>query len=160
MRRPGRARLVCGISARAGVSVLCAIAVAIPAVGCQERTGALSPAYETRFADEGIARRADDQVFRFTRNPGTRREIREDRLASVVVTRKSLLIHKNEKVGLEITPRSRRFYAVERERNRVRVRSGEGRNEEVWSFEPQDDPAGWVADIRAVIRGSASEANR
>jgi hypothetical protein len=78
----------------------------------------------------------------------------------VVVTRKSLLIHKNEKMGLEITPRSRRFYAVERERNRVRVRSGEGRNEEVWSFEPQDDPAGWVADIRAVIRGSASEANR
>jgi hypothetical protein len=128
-------------------------------VACQERTGALSAAQETRFADEGIVRRSEDEVFRFTRNPGTRREIREDRLASVVVTRKSVLIHKNEKVGLEITPRSRRFYAVERERNRVRVRSGDGRNEEVWSFEPPDDAAGWVADIRAVIRASDSEAN-
>jgi hypothetical protein len=80
-------------------------------------------------------------------------------ILSVVVTRRSVLIHKNEKVGLEITSRSRRLYAVERERNRVRVRSGEGRNEEVWSFEPPDDPAGWVADIRAVIRASASDAN-
>jgi hypothetical protein len=144
---------------RRGVSILYGIAVSLSGVACQERTGALSPAYERRFADEGIARRAEDQVFRLTRSPGTRREIREDRLASVVVTRRSVLIHKNEKVGLEITPRSRRFYAVERERNRVRVRSGEGRNEEVWSFEPPDDAAGWVADIRAVIRASASEAN-
>lgn len=142
------------------ISILYSIAVALSAAACQERTGALSPADETRFADEGIVRRAEDRVFRFTRNPGTRRETREDRLASVLVTRKSVLIHKNEKVGLEITPRSRRFYAVERERNRVRLRSGEGRNEEVWSFEPPDDPAGWVVDIRAVIRGPDTEGSR
>jgi hypothetical protein len=129
-------------------------------VGCQERTGALSPAQEARFAEEAIVRRADDQVFRFTRNPGTRRETREDRLASVMVTRKSVLIHKNQKVGLEITSRSRRFYAVERQGNRIRVRSGLGRNEEIWSFEPPDAAAGWAADIRAVIRVSDSEANR
>ena len=77
----------------------------------------------------------------------------------MVVTRSSVLIHKNDKVGLEITPRSRRFYAVERERDRVRLRSGDGRNEEVWSFAPPDDPAGWVNDIRAVIRASHSNAN-
>ncbi len=142
--------------ARGGILLVTAVAIA---AACQERTGALSPAYETRFADEGIVRRAEDRLFRFTRNPGTRREFREDRPASVVVTRKSVLIHKNEKVGLEITPRSRRFYAVERERDRVRVRSGQGRTEEVWSFEPPDDAAGWVADIRAVIRGSDSDAN-
>ena len=159
MRQLGHVRLTCRMSARDGVAILHGIAIALFAVACQERTGELAPAYETRFADEGIARHAEDLVFRFTRNPGTRREIREDRLASVVVTRKSVLIHKNEKVGLEITPRSRRFYAVERERNRVRVRAGEGRTEEVWSFEAPDDPAGWVADIRAVIRGSASGAN-
>lgn len=141
-----------------GISVLCAIGLALPAAACHERTGALSPAQQTRFAEEGVVRRSEDQVFRFTRSPGTRRELREDRLASVVVTRKSVIIHKNEKVGLEITPRSRRFYAVEREGTRVRVRSGEGRNEEVWSFEPPDDPAGWTADIRAVIRGSAGAA--
>ncbi len=111
-------------------------------------------------ADEAVVRRADDHVFRFTRNPGTRRELREDRLASIVVTRKSVLIHKNEKVGLEITPRSRRFYAVERERDRIRLRSGRGRSEELWSFEPPDDATGWAEDIRAVIRASDSEANR
>ncbi len=80
-------------------------------------------------------------------------------MASVVVTRSSVLIHKNAKVGLEITPRSRRFYAVEREGGRVRLRSGDGRDEEVWSFAPPDDPAGWVTDIRAVIRASHSNAN-
>jgi hypothetical protein len=130
------------------------------AVGCGERTGALSAAQEARFAAEAVVRRADDHVFRFTWNPGTRRERREKRLASIVVTRKSVLIHKTAKVGLEITPRSRRFYAVARERNRIRLRSGDGRNEELWSFQPPDDAAGWAVDIRAVIRASDSEANR
>ncbi len=136
-----------------------AVALALLVSGCQERTGKLSPLRESRFADEGVVRRAEDLVFRFTRDPGGRREVREDRVASVVVTRSSVLVHKNDKVGLEITPRSRRFYAVERERDRVRLRSGDGRSEEVWSFAPPDDPAGWVNDIRAVIRASHSNAN-
>ena len=63
-------------------------------------------------------------------------------------------------MGLEITPRSRRFYAVERDRDRVRLRSGEGRNEEIWSFVPPDDATGWVTDIRAVISASESTTNR
>ena len=144
------------IVARAGGSIL---VLALLVAACRERTGKLSPVQESRFAEEGVVRRADDLVFRFTRDPGGRRETREDRLASVVVTRSSVLIHKNDKVGLEITPRSRRFYAVERERDRVRLRSGDGRNEDVWSFAPPDDPAGWVTDIRAVIRASKSNAN-
>lgn len=134
-------------------------ALALLITGCQERTGKLPAAQESRFAEEVIVRRAEDLDFRFTRDPGGRRETREERLASVVVTRSSVLIHKNGKVGLEITPRSRRFYAVERERDRVRVRSGDGRNEEVWSFAPPDDPGGWVNDIRTVIRASHSNAN-
>jgi hypothetical protein len=127
---------------------------------CQRGTGALPEAQRARFAAEGIVRRADDLVFRYTETPGRRDERREDRDASVIVTKRSVLIHKNGKVGLEITPASRRFYAVERVGSRVRLRAGRGRAEELWSFEPPADPAGWVADIRAVIRRSRSEANR
>ena len=104
-------------------------------------------------------RRADDLVFRYTETPGRRGERREDRDASIIVTRRSVLIHKNGKVGVEITPASRRFYAVERAGSRVRLRAGRGGAEELWSFEPPDDPSGWAADIRAVIRRSQSEAN-
>jgi hypothetical protein len=102
---------------------------------CRESTGALSPDLERRFAQETVVRRAADLLFRYTRDPGGRSELREDRLASVVVTRTTVLVHKNDKVGVEITPRS-----------------GRGRSEELWSFVPPDDPAGWAADIRAVIR--------
>ncbi len=128
--------------------------------GCSEGTSALPRAREEQLASEGIRRRAADLVFRFTRAPAGYQEFREDRAASIVVTDSSVLIHKNEKVGLEITPRSRRYYEVERERERVRIRSGVGRREEVWSFIPPSDPEGWTSDIRAVIRGSRSAANR
>ncbi|HUF35978.1 MAG TPA: hypothetical protein VMN37_08510 [Gemmatimonadales bacterium] len=76
------------------------------------------------------------------------------------MTTASVLIHKNAKVGIEITPRSRRYYAVEREGDRVRVRAGRGREQELWSFVPPDDPAGWTTDIRAVIRGTSAAAGR
>ena len=140
-------------------AILCALGL-VSLAACRERTGALSSSQETRFTGEGILRHEEDLVFRFTKATGTRSERREDRLASIVVTRKSVLIHKNAKVGLEITPRSRRFYAVERDRDRVRLRSGEGRTEEIWSFLPPDDATGWVTDIRAVINGPESTTNR
>jgi hypothetical protein len=127
---------------------------------CQEGTSALPRQREEQLAAQNIRRRAPDLIFRFTRDPGGYQEFREDRPASIIVTDSSVLIHKNEKVGLEITPRSRRFYDVERERDRVRIRSGSGRREEVWSFIPPSDPGGWTTDIRAVIRGSRSAANR
>ena len=141
---------------RAGPVLFAVLAMA----GCHESTGALSPEREAQLTAEGIRRRADDLVFRFTRDPRGYREFREDRPASIVVTDSSVLIHKNEKVGLEITPRSRRFYGVERERERVRIRSGTGRREEIWSFIPPSDPDGWTGDIRAVISDSRSTANR
>jgi hypothetical protein len=133
--------------------------LALSLAGCHESTSALSREREAQFAAEGIRRRADDLMFRFTRDPGGYREFREDRPASIIVTDSGVLIHKNEKIGLEITPRSRRYYGVERERERVRIRSGTGRREEIWSFIPPSDPDGWTADIRAVIRGSRSAAN-
>ena len=128
------------------------LAAALLAGACREHTGALSPAMEARLTRETIVRRADDVMFRYTRDPGGRRERREDRLASIVVTRETVLVHKNDKVGVEITPRSRRDYAVERAGERVRLRAGRGAREEVWSFVPPDDASGWAADIKAIIR--------
>lgn len=134
------------------------LAVVLLAGGCRETTGALSPAQESRLARETVVRRADDLVFRYTRDPGGRDELREDRLASIVVTTASVLVHKNAKVGVEITPRSRRRYAVEREGDRVRIRAGTGRSEELWSFVAPEDAAGWAADIRRVIRAAEGAA--
>jgi hypothetical protein len=119
----------------------------------------LSAAQEQRFQAEGIRRKADDIVFRFTRDPGGRSERREDRRASIVVTDSSLLIHKNDKVGLELTPRTRRDVSVERSGGRIRIRSGRGRSEEVWSFQPESDAEGWVKDIRAILKRTKAGAN-
>jgi hypothetical protein len=128
--------------------------------GCRQHSGALTQAQRERFAAEGIRRQADDLIFRYTDHPGRRDARWEDRLASIVVTGATVLVHKNEKVGVEITPRSRRSAEVERSGSRVRIRVGQGRTEELWSFVPPDDPAGWADDIRAVIRRSDSEASR
>ena len=124
------------------------------AVACDRSTAELTPEQEARFQSEAIVRRADDLEFRYTRDPGGRSERREDRLASIIVTRSTVLIHKNEKLGLEITPKTRRETAVERSGDRIRVRSGRGQSEEIWSFVPPNDAAGWVADLRAVILAS------
>jgi len=91
-------------------------------------------------------------VFHYTREYGfDRRERREERRASILVTSRSVYIHKNEKVGLWITARGRGVFEVHRREARVRIRSGGGRSGEVWSFEPPEDPEGWTRDIRAVI---------
>jgi hypothetical protein len=71
-----------------------------------------------------------------------------------------VIIHKNEKLGLEITPRTRRYVAVRRDGNRVRISAGGGGSAEIWSFVPPEDPAGWAGDIRSVISPSASGKGR
>ncbi|HEU4878020.1 MAG TPA: hypothetical protein VFT21_01145 [Gemmatimonadaceae bacterium] len=131
-----------------GVVLLLAIAA------CDRSTSRLTAEQQQRFASEGILRQADDIDFRFTRDPGGRSERWENRRASIVVTSSSLLIHKNEKVGVEITPRTQRAVEVQRSGERVRIRSGSGRSEEVWSFVPPGDAEGWTRDIRAVIKSS------
>jgi hypothetical protein len=132
---------------------IAALAAALTGPQCAQDTSRLSPSQEARFQQEGIARRADNVVFRFTRpSSGYRRqEFREDRVASIIVTRRSVLIHKNQKIGIEITERSRR-YDVHRRGTRVLIHAGSGRSGEVWSFEPADDAEGWTRDIRAVIQ--------
>jgi hypothetical protein len=131
-----------------------AIALLLVLGGCDTSTSKLSAAQAARFQSEGIKRQADNVVFRYTRDPGGRDERREDRRASIIVTGATVLIHKNEKLGIEITPRARRDLAVERSGSRIRIRSGRGRSEEIWSFEPPDDAAGWAADIRNVMNAT------
>ncbi|MGE0441338.1 MAG: hypothetical protein AB7L66_04585 [Gemmatimonadales bacterium] len=136
------------------------LAMATLALACAPaETGRLSADQETRFATEGVLFRADNQVFRYTHDAGGREAGWEDRDASIVVTAQSVLIHKNEKVGIEITPSSRRFYEVHREGDRVRINAGSGKSREVWSFVPPDSADAWTRAIRAVIRNSKSTAN-
>lgn len=123
-------------------------------LGCAaESTSRLPDNLESRVAREGAVRRAADLTFRYTEAPGRRASRWEDRRASIVVTPVTILIHKNAKVGLEITPRTRREVLIERDGRRVRLRAGSGRTEELWSFEPPDgDVAGWTRDLRAVVQ--------
>ncbi|HET8833460.1 MAG TPA: hypothetical protein VFN08_01930 [Gemmatimonadales bacterium] len=124
--------------------------------GCREKTGALTPSEQQRIDSEGLVRRADDLIFRYTHDAGRRDAGWEDRKASIIVTKQSVIIHKNEKLGLEITPRTRRFVQVRRDGNRVRISAGGGGAAESWSFVPPDDAAGWVTDIRAVVSAAAA----
>jgi len=123
--------------------------------GCSTDTSRLDPELLRRFQAEGIVRREDNIVFRYTEGAGTRASSWEDRRGSIVVTRQSIYIHKNEKVGLQITPRTRKVVAVERREQRIRIRVGKGRAAEIWSFVPADDAEGWARDLRAVLKTSA-----
>ena len=129
-------------------------------LACSGDTSRLTPEQESRFATEGIRRRAANVLFRYTHGAGTRSAGWEERLGSIMVTNQTVLIYKNQKIGIEITAASRRFYEVSRDGARVRIGAGSGQSREVWSFEPPDDPNGWTQDIRSVIRLSKSTATR
>ena len=123
--------------------------------GCSTDTSRLDPELLRRFQTEGIVRREDNILFRYTEGAGTRASSWEDRRGSIVVTRQTIFIHKNEKIGLQITPRTRKVVEVERRGQRIRIRTGQGRAAEIWSFVPSDDPEGWARDLRAVLKSSA-----
>jgi hypothetical protein len=131
--------------------------LALPMTGCNQTTGRLTQEQEQRLQAEGILRRADDLTFRFTHGAGTRSAGWEDRRASIIVTKQHVIIHKNEKLGLELTARTRRFVQVRRDGDRVRISAGGGQSAESWSFVPPGDAAGWVEDIRSVVRQAASK---
>jgi hypothetical protein len=128
--------------------------------GCADlETSRLEPALASRLERETIRLRAANLTFRYTHDAGTRDAGWEDRRASIVVTDSSVLIHKNAKIGLEITPASRRAYEVSREKDRVRIGAGTGKSRESWSFVPPDSAPAWTEAIRQVIRRSNSVAN-
>jgi len=115
--------------------ILLLACAAVTTTACQEPTGAHAPAQQQRLESEGIVRRADDLIFRYTHDAGRRDAGWEDRKASIIVTKQSVIIHKNEKLGLEINPRTRRFVQVRRD------------------GVPPEDAAGWASDIRSVLAG-------
>ncbi len=125
------------------------LVLAVAACGASD-TSRLAPARDSALVAEGIRFREANLTFRYTDDAGW-----ENRIASIVVTDRTVLIHKNDKVGIEITPNSRRVYQVNREAERVRITAGSGRGREVWSFVPPTDAPGWTEAIRAVIKNSA-----
>ena len=123
---------------------------------CRQTSARLTPELESRFATEGVLRRADDQVFRYTYfSRSTNGSRWEDRDASIVITRGTLYIHKNEKVGLELTPASRKDCDVHREGDRVIIAAGSGKSRVSWSFRPPDDPDGWTRDARTALHAES-----
>lgn len=128
------------------------VAVSMTPAACEGTTARLSSEQEQRYNAEGVLRTGPNIDFRYTRDPSGRSERWENRRASIIVTGSSVLIHKNDKTGIEITPRTQRDVAVERSGSRIRIRAGSGKSQEVWSFEPPMDPIGWTADIRTVIK--------
>lgn len=130
-------------------SVLTILAVG---VACHRTTATLPPDLASRFEAESIVHRADDQVFRYTYySRSTRGNRWEDRDASILVTKSSVFIHKNEKVGLDLTAATRKATDVRRDGDRVIISAGSGQSKVSWSFRPPDDAEAWARDIRAVI---------
>ncbi len=123
---------------------------------CRPDTSRLDAEQEARLAAEGIVFRADNLTFRHSQDLGRRDARYRDRVASIVVTSRTVLIHENGDVDLLILPTSRRFFDVHREQDRVRINAGSGGNTEVWSFTPPDSADAWTRAIRAVIRDSDS----
>lgn len=125
-------------------------------IGCARDTSVLTPEWTQRFETEGIVRRADNVIVRHTRLAGPYDQGHKDRLASIIVTKGTVLIHQNDRVLLELTPRTRRMVEVRRQAGRVRIRVVGERVSEVFSFEPKEDAAGWAEDFRTVAKLSES----
>jgi len=128
--------------------------------GCAADTSRLDDEQEARLAAQGIVLRADNLLFRHSEDMGRRDQRWRDRIASIVVTQESVLIHENGYVDFLIQPTTRRWVEVHRDRDRVRINAGTRGNTEVWSFQPPGDADAWATAIRGVIRASRSAANR
>lgn len=133
--------------ARAGV-VLAACLLALPA--CARDTSKLTAELDSRLETEGVVLRGPNLVFRHSRGSGTYDARWEERRASIVVSTQTVLIHDDRRTLLELTPRTRRAIQVRRDRDRLRIRAGEGRNADTWSFQPPDSLDAWADAIRAV----------
>ena len=135
--------------------LLSLLSLVVLLAACHRTTGALSPELTARFEAESIVHRADDQLFRYTYfSRSTRGSRWEDREASILVTRSSVFIHKNEKVGLDLTEATRKATEVRRDGDRVIISAGSGQSRVSWSFRPPQDAEAWTRDIRAVSGGA------
>ena len=131
---------------------LAPIAVVLLIAACRPTTGALPDSLAQRFRAEHIVRQADDQTFRYTYySRATQGPRWEERAASIIVTQQSVFIHKNGKVGLDLSATSRKATEARRDGDRVIIGAGSGQPKVSWSFRPPEDATGWTAGIRAVI---------
>ena len=129
-----------------------AIALVVLFVACRQTTGTLPDRLAQRFAAEHIVRQADDQTFRYTYySRATEGPRWEERDASIIVTRRSVFIHKSGKVGLDLSATGSKVTGVRRDGDRVIIGAGSGQSKVSWSFRPPEDAAGWAESIRAVI---------
>jgi hypothetical protein len=132
--------------------LLAAVVLAIACLGCAEETSRLSSDQEQRLAAQGITHRANNLMFRHTRGAGARWD---DVRASIVVTRGTVLVHRNGEIEFLYEPRSRRNCEIHRDHERIRISAGSGKSAEAWSFAPPDDPQGWAVNMRHVVGGGA-----
>jgi len=124
---------------------------------CSRSSAPLSQALEQRFQGEGVTRRGDDLLMRYSHDLGTNRSGWEERPLSIVVTHQTIFIHDRDQVLLEVTPRSTGDYRVSRERDRISLHAGARRS---FAFHPAEDAEGWAKDLRAVIAETAREKRR
>ena len=144
------------MTARRAFTVFAALAAAaLASTGCSRTTAKLRPDVEARLAAEGIVHRADDTDVRRTHGAGTRRSGWDEMTASIVVTRRTILIHQNDRTLLEIHSGSMSRARVSRDHDRLTLRVGAERGGVSWSFHPPDDPVAWAADLRAVLKAGA-----
>jgi hypothetical protein len=133
-------------------TLLPALALLAGVLACRPTTSRLPPELASRFQAESVVRRADDQLFRYTYySRSTRANRWEDREASIIVTRSSVFIHKNGKVGLDLTSGTRKATEVRRDGDRVIIAAGGGQSRVSWSFRPPDNAEGWAAAMRAAL---------
>ncbi len=150
-------RLRHGMGAR---GALLAAGLALVVAGCHRTTATLTPEQQQRFDAEGIVRHGVDLLFRYTHDSGSRDAGWEEDDASIVVTKLSVVTHRNDRFRLEITPRSTGVYEVARDHDRLSLRAGSGKSAVSWSFRPPEDAAGWAQDIRTVIANTAGARRR
>jgi hypothetical protein len=129
--------------------------LAFTAAGCSGTTARLTPELTRRFESEGTVHRADDVILRFTHGIGTRRGGWEDVKASVIVTRRSIVIHRNAELLLDLHGGQGGEFSVRRDHDRLSLRIGGRQSAKSWSFRPRDDAQQWAEDMRAALRAPA-----
>ena len=131
--------------------VVCAAALALAPGGCNVDTSRLAPAVRQELETEGVLHEGRNLMFRHTERGQYERSRWRDVVASIVVTKQTLLIHRGEQELLRITPRTRRFCQLVRIGPRLRIQVAGANASETWSFIPPDDTDSWTKDVRSVL---------
>lgn len=134
---------------------------AVVSAGCQaSSTDPLDQGHRQRFESEGIVREAADLPFRRIRAGDGPQTQWDQADASILVTHETVVIHRGDRLLLEITTRSSGQFRVARERDSIAIQVGGGPSWVSWSFRPPEDVEGWTEDVRAVVRRASAKSTR